>query len=115
MRLLVPLFVVVFLFGCSGITMENFKNIKAAIARQEQFVGITRQQVAEKFGKPSTFQQIGAINKDGTADRFEILTYPTWNWRIVVILKNDVVTEVHYEKHPSLIEKENRERIRKKS
>ena len=58
MRLTVNLFLLVFLCGCNGITMENFKNIKAAIARQEQFVGITRQQVAEKFGKPSTFQQI---------------------------------------------------------
>ena len=60
------------------------------------------------------FNRFGAINKDGVAEKIEILTYPTWNWRIEVILKNDVVTEVRYEKHPSLIEKEKRERIEKK-
>jgi hypothetical protein len=81
--------------------MENFRNIRAAIARQEQCIGITRQQVTEKFGQPSTFQQMGAINKDGVAEKIEILIYPIYNQRMIITLKNDLVTEVHYEKHSS--------------
>jgi hypothetical protein len=88
--------------GCSGKIFENLKNVKQAIAKQEQFIGLTREQVVERFGKPATFQNIGAVRSDGQADRIEILTYPTWNWRIVAILKNDIVTEVKYEMHPSL-------------
>ena len=47
--------------GCSGKVFENLKNVKQAIAKQEQFVGLTRGQVVERFGKPATFQNIGAV------------------------------------------------------
>ena len=90
------------LSGCSGKVFENLKNVKKAIATQEQFIGLTREQVVDRFGKPATFQNIGAVMTDGQSEKIEIITYPIWNWRIVVVLKNNIVTEVNYEMHPSL-------------
>ncbi len=87
--------------GCSGKVFENLKNVKQAIAKQEQFIGLTRDQVVERFGKPTTFQNIGAIRNDGTGIKIEILTYPTWDWRIVITLTDGIVTKVYYEKHPN--------------
>lgn len=97
------------LSGCSIKIFENLKNVKQAIASQEKFVGITKEQVVDRFGKPATFQSMGAIRGDGQSERIEILTYPTWNWRIIVILKNNIVTEVDYEMHPSLKRKSQQE------
>jgi hypothetical protein len=95
-------------YGCSGKFAEHAVNVKQAIEKQEQFTGLTREQVVERFGKPATFQNIRAIGKDGRWDHMEVITYPTWDWRIVVTLKNNIVIEVFYEKHPSLAEKENK-------
>ncbi|MBF0252556.1 MAG: hypothetical protein HQL29_01955 [Candidatus Omnitrophica bacterium] len=101
-KMLISLSVVLLvLFICLGIysklkTREFALDVRQTILNKEDFKGQTKDQILERFGKPKNFQNIGAVNKDGTSHLMEMLHYPALGIDMVVYLDNGIVTKVEY-------------------
>ena len=89
--------VVLCCFAALGVwvNFNHYVNIKIVGDNKKQFIGLGKEQVLKKFGKPTLFHHMGAIDKDGASHSFETMIYSVlWGKDIVITLKDDVVEEI---------------------
>lgn len=98
---------IVFLFGALillGIysTIRDAKIVRLIYANQGELIGLSKEEVMNKIGKPKSFQNLGAVNKDGKGEIHEMLYYSAGKTFVSIHLKDDIVEEIDFYKVPSL-------------